>query len=62
MQLLTTTFPDKQKTSEKKFNEKQQNQDSNSKNGKQNYNRAKMSNKRCIKARLQYLQRGYKAQ
>ena len=24
-------------------------------------NRAKMSNKRCIKARLQYLQRGYKA-
>ena len=23
-------------------------------------NRAKMSNKRCIKARLQYLQRGYK--
>ena len=25
-------------------------------------NRAKMSNKRCIKARLQYLQRGHKAQ
>ena len=24
-------------------------------------NRAKMSNKRCIKARLQYLQAGYKA-
>ena len=24
-------------------------------------NRAKLSNKRCIKARLQYLQRGYKA-
>ena len=24
-------------------------------------NRAKMSNNRCIKARLQYLQRGYKA-
>ena len=31
------------------------------KNGKQIKNRAKMSNKRCIKARLQYLQRGHKA-
>ena len=49
MQSLTTTFSDKQKTSEAKFNENK------------TINRAKMSNKQCIKARLQYLQRGYKA-
>ena len=41
--------------------EKRQNLDSYSKNGKQNYKHSKISNKRCIKARLQYLQHGYKA-
>ena len=61
MQSLTTTFCDKQKTSEAKFNEKRQNLDSYSKMENKTTNRAKMSNKRCIKARLQYLQRGYKA-
>ena len=61
MQLLTTTFSDKQKTSEAKFNEKRQNLDSYSKMENKTTNRAKMSNKQCIKARLQYLQRGYKA-
>ena len=58
MQSLTTTFSEKQKTSEEKFNEKRQNLDSDSKNGKKPTNRAKMSSKRCIKARLQYLQHG----
>ena len=37
MQSLTTTFSEKQKTSEAKFNEKQQNLDSDNKNGKQSY-------------------------
>ena len=57
MQSLTTTFSDKQKTNEAKFNEKRQNLDSYSKTEKEIANRAKMSNKQCIKARLQYLQR-----
>ena len=35
MQSLTTTFSEKYKTSEAKFNEKRQNLDSDSKNGKQ---------------------------
>ena len=35
MQSLKTTFSDKQKTSEANFNEKRQNLDSYSKNGKQ---------------------------
>ena len=35
MQSLTTTFSEKQKTSEAKFNEKRLNLDSDSKNGKQ---------------------------
>ena len=34
MQSLTTTFSEKQKTSEAKFNEKRQNLDSDLKNGK----------------------------
>ena len=37
MQSLTTTFSEKYKTSEAKFNEKRQNLDSDSKNGKQTY-------------------------
>ena len=40
---------------------KRQNLDSYSKMENKTTNRAKMSNKRCIKARLQHLQRGYKA-
>ena len=50
MKSLTTTFSDKKKTSETKFNEKRQNLDSYSKMENQTTNRAKMSNKRCIKA------------
>ena len=41
MQSLTTTFSEKQKTSEAKFNEKRQNLASDSKNGKQNYKQSK---------------------
>ena len=41
MQSLTTTFSDKQKTSQSKFIEKRQNLDSYSKNGKQNYKQSK---------------------
>ena len=37
MQSLTTTFSDKQKTSQSNFTEKRQNLDSYSKNGKQHY-------------------------
>ena len=37
MQSLTTTFSEKYKTSEAKFNEKRQNLDSDSKNGKETY-------------------------
>ena len=37
MQSLTTTFSEKSKTSEAKFNEKRHNLDSDSKNGKQTY-------------------------
>ena len=61
MQSLTTTFSDKQKTSVAKFNEKRQNRFIQQKLENKTTNRAKMSNKRCIKARLQYLQPGYKA-
>ena len=52
-------FSDKQKTSEAK--KTAASWIIQKKNGKQIKNRAKMSNKRCIKARLQYLQRGHKA-
>ena len=41
MQSLTITFSEKQKTSEAKFKEKQQNLDSDGKNGKQNYKQGK---------------------
>ena len=41
MQSLTTTFSEKYKTSEAKFNEKRQNLDSDSKNGKQTYKQRK---------------------
>ena len=41
MQSLTTTFSEKWKTSEAKFNEKRQNLDSDSKNGKQTYKQRK---------------------
>ena len=62
MQSLTTTFYDKQKTSEVKFNKETGTIEIHTaKMENKTTNRAKMSNKRCIKARLQYLQRGYKA-
>ena len=61
MQLLKKTFSEKQKTSEAKFNVKRQNLDSDNKNGNKAISRGKTSTKRCIRARLQYLQRGYKA-
>ena len=48
MQSLTTTFSEKYKNCEAKFNEKMENKAT---------NRAEMSSKRFIKARLQYLQR-----
>ena len=63
MQSLTTTFSEKQKTSEAKFNEKWQNLDKKMENRQtakmenKPTKRAKMQSKRCIKARLQYLQR-----
>ena len=41
MQSLTKTFSEKWNTSEAKFNEKRQNLDSDSKNGKQNYKQSK---------------------
>ena len=41
MQSLTTNFSEKQETSKAKFNEKWQNLDSDSKNGKQKYKQSK---------------------
>ena len=41
MQSLTITFSEKYKNSEAKFNEKRQNLDSDSKNGKQTYKQSK---------------------
>ena len=61
MQSLKTTFADKKKTRKAKFYEKRQNLDSYSTDGKQNLKQSKMSNRRCLKARLQYLQHSYKA-
>ena len=58
MQSLTTTFFDEQKTSEAKFNEKRPNVArliNTVKIENKTTNTAKMSNKRCIKAKIAVL-------
>ena len=56
MQSLTTTFSEKQKTNEAKFNEKRQNLDSDSTNGTQPYKQRKNFEETVHKSKIAVLQ------
>ena len=55
MQSLTTTFSDREKTSEAKFKEKRQNLDSNSIIGEQNYKEGKNVQQTVHKSKIPVL-------